>query len=467
MRTWHGVPFASPPIGDLRWRAPRPVAAATTQGAADAAPSAAAATVVGEAAPGPAQVASPWQSAFPTSEDCLYLSVSTPDADGPRPVLLWLYGGGFENGAARTQDLGLLVREQNLVVVTPNYRVGALGFAQLAHHGGRFAEASNLGLQDVIAALAWVREHIARFGGDPDRVTVGGQSAGAFLAAALPAAPAASGLFHRLAMFSGGASRVLPATHAAALGDAFLSALGADPDAAVEAVLRAQRVVPAEDIGARNGPAPRAFGVVLDGVTVTEHPMDAARAAHDVPMLIGTTTREVAGLRGPGAFATGSLVPEVASWGVPAVRALSIAGHYEAGRSADNAREALLTDYIYRLPAMRLAAARPDDSTWACAFGPSPSLGDYAGHNAEAPLLFGTDAERASAAAGAGEARAGSLGRRFRSYLGAFVRDGDPGWPAVTGPVQVRGLLVEADELTTVSDLSSGILSTWEGVDRP
>lgn len=475
VRTFHAVPFAAPPVGDLRWRAPRPplpwngVRDATTP------------------APAPVQSANPWRPPVASSEDCLYLSVWTPVEPGPWPVLVWLYGGGFEGGTAvaRVSDPVRLVREQRMVVVAPNYRVGALGFAELAQHGGRFAEASNLGLRDVIAALEWTAHRIADFGGDPSQVTVLGQSAGAFLAAALTAAPSAQGLFHRLAMFSGGASRVLPRAVAGALGDDFIGALreasglpsGTGPDAVADAplppILTAQETLPAADIGARNGPAPRAFGVVLDGAVLTRHPMDAAVTAGQVPMLIGTSTHEVAGLRGPEPFADGGfdgLRAEVRSWSVVPDRAGEIVAHYATDRSPEAAREALLTDFIYRLPAMRLAAARPAGRTWACSFGFLPCLG-RAGHGMELPLLFGSSEhpEVLSSYRFPGEFadQRRELSLALREHLGAFARSGDPGWAATGTGTTVTGLLVADDALQPDVELSSGLLNRWADVDRP
>ncbi|MFC8845893.1 MULTISPECIES: carboxylesterase family protein [unclassified Micromonospora] len=467
VRVFHAVPYAAPPVGALRWRSPRP--AAPWPGVRDA-------TTPG---PAPVQPASPWLPGLRTDEDCLHLSVWAPEEPGPWPVVVWLYGGGFEGGTAVTPatDPHHLVRDQRVVVVAPNYRVGALGFAELAHHGAALAEATNLGLRDIVAALAWVATAIEAFGGRPDQVTVMGQSAGAFLAAALPAAPSAAGLFHRLALFSGGASRLVPPQRARELGDAFLARLGATPLAAsTDAVLAAQATVVATDIGARNGPRPRSFGVVLNPTVLDGHPMPAAVAATAVPMLLATTTEEVATLRGTGPFAPGGLagvVDEVTSWGVAPDRAAGIVAHYAAGRSPEQAREALLTDYVYRLPALRLAAARATAGgrTWLCAFGRCPSLGPVAGHGTETPLLFGTTEDptvhRFFGYHPEGATTRRDLSRRFRAHLGAFAHTGDPGWAPVAAPPESTGLLLAADQFRAGQDLSAGRRDLWEGIERP
>ncbi|BCJ61460.1 carboxylesterase family protein [Micromonospora endophytica] len=463
IRVFHGVPFAEPPVGELRWRAPR--RPRPWSGLRDA-------TVP---APAPIQPASPYLPRLRTDEDCLHLSVWTPDEPGPWPVVCWLYGGGFEGGTAVSPvtDPPQLVREQRVVVVAPHYRVGALGFAELRQHGGPYAEASNLGLRDVVAALSWVSANISAFGGQPGAVTVVGQSAGAFLAGALPATPSAAGLFHRLALFSGGASRLVPLDRARQIGDDFLAALGGS---STDAVLAAQQTAVARDIGARNGPRPHSFGVVLDGELVNIHPMRAATETASVPMLVATTTEEVAAMRGPEQFAAAGLpgvVDEVVSWGVERDRAEAVVRHYATGRSPDQSREALLTDYIYRLPALRLAAGRAASGahTWVCAFGRSPSLGPVAGHGMETPLLFGTtEAPPVADLFGYPSSAAGrrrELSRRIREHLGAFVHRGDPGWPAVTTPRRIGGLLVADDDLSHQSDLDGGTREIWEGIERP
>ncbi|MGO4423500.1 carboxylesterase family protein, partial [Streptomyces sp. MCAF7] len=179
-----------------------------------------------------------------------------------------------------------------------NYRLGALGALSLSQYGGALAEASNLFLQDAIAALTWIQRNIAHFGGDPDQVTVYGHSAGAYTAFGLLGAPSAGGLYRRLAGFSGGPARSIPAWWAEELAERFVTELGVadNPDKLLdlEAVsLRdALRKVAPADIGVRGGVDNKATGVVLDigqpGAVVHAHPLDvlASGAHRDVDVLL-------------------------------------------------------------------------------------------------------------------------------------------------------------------------------------
>ncbi|WP_327653881.1 carboxylesterase/lipase family protein [Streptomyces sp. NBC_00483] len=205
IRAWRGIPYARPPVGPLRWAAPR--AEEPWSGVRDAsqwggrAPQAAV-----ELPPGP--FGAPFtDDDLPTSEDCLYLNVSAPaDAEEPLPVRVWIHGGGFHlgSGAGFVGDCASVVRN-GVVMVTLNYRLGALGFLNLGGLlGAGFADAANCALLDQIAALRWVRENIAAFGGDPDNVTVQGVSAGGKSVINLMASPAAEGLFRRGISHSGG-----------------------------------------------------------------------------------------------------------------------------------------------------------------------------------------------------------------------------------------------------------------------
>ena len=220
VRVFKGIPFAAPPLGENRWKAPQPVAKWDGVRKADAfgAPCAAGAPAAGRggggrgaAAPGAAApaapVAPPREPA--RSEDCLYLNVWT-SANSPndrRPVMVWIYGGGFTGGSGGLAWYdGENLASKGPVIVTLNYRLGSLGFfahPELAKESGHNA-AGNYGMMDAIAALQWVKKNISAFGGDPNNVTVAGESAGAIMVGALVGSPQAKGLFHRAIAQSGG-----------------------------------------------------------------------------------------------------------------------------------------------------------------------------------------------------------------------------------------------------------------------
>ena len=192
-----GIPYAAPPVGELRWRPPRPPAPwAGVRRADRLAHNCMQLQPYGDIDPFAAGV----------SEDCLYLNVWTRSLDGSRPVMVWIHGGGFFAGfGGEERHNGSVLAAKGAVVVTVNYRLGALGF--LAHPalaaGSPVHAAGNYGLLDQVAALEWVRRNIARFGGDPARVTIFGESAGGMSVGAMIGSPLARGLFHRAVLESG------------------------------------------------------------------------------------------------------------------------------------------------------------------------------------------------------------------------------------------------------------------------
>ena len=189
-----GIPFAAPPIGNLRWKPPQPVLDQHAN--------------INATTFGPGCLSASPESGYsgPQSEDCLTLNVwsSSDDSNEKRPVMVWLYGGGFQFGSSAQPNYnGTKLSQMGVVVVTFNYRLGALGFLGLPELDNEGPNSGNFGLQDQLAALSWVQENIANFGGDPDNVAVFGESAGAHAIGLLTASDLSRGLFQRCILQSG------------------------------------------------------------------------------------------------------------------------------------------------------------------------------------------------------------------------------------------------------------------------
>jgi para-nitrobenzyl esterase len=298
VKVWKGIRYAAPPVGELRWRAPQPPR--PWNGVADA-------TRPGPACPQPIQPGLPLDLGAAQGEDCLVLNVwsssDTQPGDG-KPVMVWLHGGGYIFGSASEPlyDGGVLVAGGDVVVVTLNYRLGAFGFLDLSSFGTpsqRFD--SNLGLRDVLAALRWVRDNIAAFGGDPNRVTLFGGSAGAGIITTLLTSPAAEGLFAAAIAESSPATSVYDSSRARRVAEMMLDTLNLDlsdigrlRDVPVDAIVVASKAV--FDEIPRRTPGTLAFAPILDGDLVPDYPVKRARegGSHPVPLIIGTNREEAA-----------------------------------------------------------------------------------------------------------------------------------------------------------------------------
>ncbi len=296
---FRGIPFAAPPVGALRWLAPRPVAPWREVRQA---------TAFGPVSPQNPIVIGIGNDldrvAGEQSEDCLYLNVCTPGLDNARrPVMVWIHGGGFVMGAGTMplNDPRFLARRGDVVVVSLNYRMANFGFLRLEGiTGGAIPASGNEGLLDQVAALEWVRDNIARFGGDPGNVTVFGQSAGAISIGMLLGMPAAGGLLHRGILQSGACHTVQPAELADRIAVFVLESAGvpADDPAAIRALPTARLV----EIEARMSSPATAnpelgltpFEPNVDGRVLPRPPIDAVRAgaAAGIDILVGATLDE-------------------------------------------------------------------------------------------------------------------------------------------------------------------------------
>lgn len=305
-----GVPYAAPPTGYRRFRPPAPVEA--WEGTRDA-------LALAPSCPQPDLRPPGWPEEHSVDEDCLYLNVWTPGLDAtPRPVMFWIHGGGYAVGSGSwpLYDGTRLARRGDVVVVTVNHRLGPLGYLHLGGIAGEeFATSGNNGQLDLVAALEWVRDNIASFGGDPANVTVFGESGGGAKISTLLAMPQASGLFHRAVIQSGPAMRVSSVRRAEQAANDLLDEL----DVTAEN-LSALWDLPAERFasGGSGGLSRMAFGPVLDGITIPSHPADALATgtAIDVPLMIGCNRDEGVGL---GAFPADldeeGLRSRLAAWG--------------------------------------------------------------------------------------------------------------------------------------------------------
>ena len=290
---YKGIPFAAPPAGDARWKAPLPPAPWTGVRQAVRFSDSCVQRIVEER--------KPWTYEFmahnAVSEDCLYLNVwiAKSSASANRPVFVWIHGGGYTEGstAVPTYD-GENLAKRGIVVVTINYRLGVFGFFAHPELTGESAHRSsgNYGMMDQVAALEWVQKNIAAFGGDPKRVTIGGQSAGAGSVHNLVASPLAKGLFHRAIAESGSAivpnARMMSLQEAEQQGSKFAESIGAKS-------LADLRKIEAKELLAKITPGPTtSFRPIVDGWFLPVSPRDVfASGKHaDVPTLTGLTADE-------------------------------------------------------------------------------------------------------------------------------------------------------------------------------
>ncbi len=466
VRSFLGLPYAAPPTGNLRWRPPQPAAA--WSGVRDA-------TKFGPSCP-QSTVGNPFLPPGPISEDCLYLNVYTPashsSGGGGRPVLVWIHGGGLVQDGARNYD-GTKLAADGAVVVTINYRLGALGFlahpALASRPGGA---AGNYGLMDQQAALRWVQRNIAHFGGDPRNVTIAGQSAGGLSVLAQMVSPGARGLFQRAIVQSGTfALNQQPLATAEAAGETFATAAGC-PDQSAACL----RNAPVSDLVSN-------FGVEIPGVvdgSVLTQPIGTALARGQfarVPVINGITHDEellfVAGLGIT--VSQGTNIPlagdpkDPANYqaniaqalGVSAARAAAVAAEYplSAYPSPVAAFSLLVSDASFACPALqvdRWTAAR-GGPTYAYQFNDDnapvnivgASLG-LATHGTELPYLFDQPNAPHPAMLNADQQ---ALAASMRTDWASFAGTGNPSsralpWPSFNG-TRVLSLVPLQSQVTT------------------
>ena len=432
---FRGIPYAAPPVGTGRWQPPQredPWSGTRDAGsfsAQSAQTEFAMTTMMGQRQP-------------PYSEDSIYLNVWTPGCDDARrPVMVWIHGGAFIWGAGDTPwyDGTKFAVHGDVVVVTINYRLGPFGFMHLADlFDGAFAGSGNAGILDQIAALEWVRDCIGAFGGDPDRVTVFGESAGAASVATLLGAPGARGLFRAAIPQSGAASWMSArerATGIAARVDENLGIRAGDSEALLAAPTDA--VLGALPAFREDGVAALPFQPVIDGTVLSEQPLAAIAAgnAAGVRVLTGTNLNEMT------LFTIAD--PVLATIDDEGVRnrlraAFGAAGDplfdsYRARRPNATRQEVWLdlsTDGVFRIPAIRLLEAQLAHApVWSYLFTfQSPVFGGIlrSTHALEIPFVFDNlDRGGADMLTGSGPERQGIADAMHRAWI-AFAREGDP-----------------------------------------
>jgi para-nitrobenzyl esterase len=388
-----------------------------------------------------------WAQEPSLSEDCLYLNVWTPSAAGAgRPVMVWMHGGGYSLGSGSwpVYDGAALARRGDVVVVTLNHRLGIFGYLHLAEIAGpEFATSGNAGMLDLVAALEWVRDNIAAFGGDPSNVTIFGESGGGAKVSTLHAMPAARGLFQRAVIQSGPGLRVRSAAQATQSAKTAIEELGIDArDQAALAALTAEQLL---DVQRKRGRRSMLeFSPVRDGIAVTGNPADvlANGSAPDVPLMIGCNRDEATlflaadpAMSEPASLEGDGLSRRLAVLGE---QADAVIAAYRAARPEATARDLLLaieSDRMMRIPSIELAERKISGGTstpvfmylfrWAT--GPLGSA-----HGFEIPFVF--DNARPPIMKPS-ESRTELAGRMSDAWI-AFARGGDPShaglpaWPA-------------------------------------
>ncbi len=449
---YRGIPFALPPLGDYRFKAPVRLPDSDHEYQADRFPQPS------------LQMKNPLMGVHESAEDCLYVNIWVPEGEGPFPVMVWFHGGAYLAGSI-SQPLyhgAELARSQQVVVVNAAYRLGAMGFADFSAVAPGLGADTNLGLRDQLAALEWVQENIAGFGGDAGRVTVFGESAGGFSVCALLACPRAQPLFHNAIVQSGAADFALAPDQVRKVTDAFVTALPGEGDAAqklseasprgwIKAQNEAIKVLVDRGLRTTTPQFAMNFLPMVDGDLLPQLPIDAiaAGAAADKRLLAGVCRDEYHFFQYAGVLA-GTVKMEA----LQAIGDDEILRRFERGLPGNGARaldyyltavdpeprrsrldifSAMESDRLFRVPTLRLldAHSRHNSDCWGFQFTwQSEPFGLPLGacHVVDVPFVFGvTETPAGLYFTGGGDA-ARALSHEVQHAWGAFAHGEAPGW---------------------------------------
>ncbi|MBN1662119.1 MAG: carboxylesterase/lipase family protein [Deltaproteobacteria bacterium] len=480
LKIFKGIPYAESPVDELRFSPSVPKK--PWSGILDC-------TKPGPIVPQRDAPFSPKPLPLQSEEGCLNLNIWTPETDAKRrPVLFWIHGGGFSFGSGSWDDGSHLASRGDCVMVTINYRVNILGFLYIKD------QMANLGQGDQIMALQWVRDNIERFGGDPDNVTIFGESAGAVAVCTLMAMPAAKGLFRRVIAESGNAHPKSYDPQAGIDGTKkIMEALGVPGNdiAALRKVPTEKIVQVAEkmELEARGEGLLFPYGIYVDGKTLPEHPLEAIRNgfAKDIDLIIGTNRDEAklytalmpSGQKLDEEGLLKAVLKILARYGQDANAASKMIGAYRTAREGklptdpQNILDAVTTDSRFRIPALLLAEAqsRHQSRVFSYLFTyQSPALGGRVGacHGLEVPFLFGSLGEKERLVFPKRSAETDILSNNMVDAWTSFARTGNPshaGMPTWLpfDPVR-RNTMILDTEIKLAEDPFGQERKAWDGI---
>jgi para-nitrobenzyl esterase len=490
VHAFKGIPYAATPAGDLRLRPP--VRPAPWDGVRDA-------THYGLTAlqqPMPGVFGELGTPQSPAGDDCLNLNVWTPDPGAAGlPVLVWIHGGAFYAGSG-VDDVydGTAFAQDGIVCVSINYRLGVQGFWYLGEHFAELAESGNVGMHDQIAALKWVQENIAAFGGDPDQVTIAGESAGGMSVSTLMAMPAAKGLFRRAIPQSGAGHNGIGADTASMIGGHMLDMLGVAPGdleslmGVPNDILLSTQVKLGDELTETRDPSrfgeaaasAMAFQPTYGTEALPQRPIDAiaAGAAADIDLMIGTTMEEalifIVELKD---VFNEELVDATvgAVFGAAGRDGAAVLDTYRSSRPDAEPHElaaAIETDRMFTVPAIRMADAQVahNPNTWLYRFDWRTPMGDEprgAHHFLEVPFAFDRlDNPQARGFIGDDPPRA--LAKATHRAWVSFIKGGDPNhadlpdWPRYES--ETRPTMHFDDPCSVSNRPNDDEIALWEGV---